>query len=54
MLNGLMLLVQEGTRITITDTADKLDISSESACSTIHEGLGHQNLCKADAKAVQR
>jgi ribosomal protein S25 len=37
--------VQEERWITVTDTADKFDISCVSAYSIIHEDLGYHKIC---------
>jgi hypothetical protein len=42
LINGL---VQEDRLITVTDTANKLDISCGSANSIIHKDLGYHNIC---------
>jgi len=38
-------LVQEDTQITVTDTADKLDISCGPAYSVIHEDFRYHKIC---------
>jgi len=48
-------LVQEDKRITVTDIADKVDISGGSAYFIMNEELEvSQKLCKVTAKAAYR
>jgi hypothetical protein len=38
-------MVQEDRQITVTDIADKLNFSSGSVYSIIHEGVGYHKTC---------